>query len=470
MAGINSFGAYVPFYRLAHEEIGRAWGLRSGKGERAVANVDEDSVTMAVEAVRDLLNGRDGQDVNCLIFASTTSPYAEKQASAIVAAAADLRSDMRTMDISNSLRASTSALLAAFEFVKSGAAESVIVAAADNRLAQPRSANEAIFGDAAAAIEVSRGGGAARLLGSYSIADEVIDVWRQSGDRFITTWEDRFAISQGYLRTVRQAVKGLFDMTGIGPSEISKAAFYAPDPGSLATIAKELGFNQEQIPDHFFYSVGNCGTAMPLLVFSSVLEEARPGQKILLVGYGQGCDALLFEVATQIQNIARPRRGVKPFLASKGYINYERYAKFRQLIETEAARRQPPTASAPQVLRDRDDIYRFRGQRCLSCNAIQYPSQRICIRCRSKDQFESVPLANKPATLFTFTLDYLNADPDPPTVMTIVDFQGGGRAYLMMTDRDINNIQIDQSVELTFRRVYEAEGFINYYWKCRPLR
>lgn len=467
MAGINSFGAYVPFYRLAHEEIGRAWGLRSGRGERAVANVDEDSITMAVEAVRDLLNGRDGQGVNCLIFASTTSPYAEKQASAMIAAAADLRPDMRTFDISNSLRASTSALLAAFEFVKAGAAESVIVAAADNRLARPRSANEAIFGDAAAAIEVSRDGRAARLLGSYSIADEIVDVWRRSGDRFVAGWEDRFAISQGYMRTVRQAVKGLFEMTGIGPSEISKAVFYAPDPGSLMSIAKELGFNQEQIPDHFFSSVGNCGTAMPLFVLSSVLEEAQPGQKILLVGYGQGCDALLLEAGDEIP---RPRCGPKSFLASKSYINYEKYAKFRDLIETEAARRQPPTASASQVLRDRDDIYRFRGQRCLSCNTVQYPSQRVCIRCRSKDQFESVPLANKPAKLFTFTLDYLNADPDPPTVMTIVDFEGGGRAYLMMTDRDINNIQIDQPVELTFRRVYEAEGFINYYWKCRPVR
>jgi uncharacterized OB-fold protein len=262
----------------------------------------------------------------------------------------------------------------------------------------------------------------------------------------------------------------LFDVTGIGPAEIARAVFYAPDPGSLASMAKELGFNQEQMPDHFFSSIGNCGTAMPLLVFSSALEEAQPGQKILLVGYGQGCDALLFEVGHEIQSIPRPRRGVKSFLASKDYITYERYSKFRDLIETEAARRQPPSASAPQLLRDRDDIYRFRGQRCLSCYTIQYPSQRVCIRCRSKDHFESVRLTNKPAKLFTFTLDYLNADPDPPTVMTIVDFEGGGRAYLMMTDRDINKIQVDQPLELTFRRVYEAEGFINYYWKCRPPR
>jgi uncharacterized OB-fold protein len=81
-----------------------------------------------------------------------------------------------------------------------------------------------------------------------------------------------------------------------------------------------------------------------------------------------------------------------------------------------------------------------------------------------------VKLANKQATLFTFTLDYLNADPDPPTVMSVVDFEGGGRAYLQMTDRNPAEVKIDQPLEMTFRRLYVAEGFVNYYWKCRPVR
>jgi len=81
-----------------------------------------------------------------------------------------------------------------------------------------------------------------------------------------------------------------------------------------------------------------------------------------------------------------------------------------------------------------------------------------------------VRLADKSARLFTFTLDFLNADPDPPTVMSIVDFEGGGRAYLQMTDRNPADVKIDQKLEMTFRRLYEAEGFTNYYWKCRPQR
>ncbi|HWP44707.1 MAG TPA: 3-oxoacyl-[acyl-carrier-protein] synthase III C-terminal domain-containing protein [Blastocatellia bacterium] len=472
MTGITGFGAYVPYYRLTHKQIAAAWGGRAGEGERAVANVDEDSITMAVEAVRDALSDREGREIDGLAFASTTSPYGEKQASALIATVADLRHDVRTADYTGSLRASTTAVRAAIDSVEAGSASNIIITAADTRLAPPRSANERLFGDAASAIEIGRDRVIARLLAAHSTVDEITDVWRKSDDQFVSGWEERFSITQGYLRVVRQAVGELFERSAIGPSEISKAIFYAPDQGALAAVARSLGFKAEQVPDHLLGTVGNTGTAMPLLVLSSALEEARPGEKLLVVGYGSGADALLFEVTEEIERArASRRRGVKGYLASKGYLeNYERYAKFRELIETEAARRQAPTASAPQMHRRRDEIYRLYGYRCLSCGKVQYPRQRVCIGCQERDNFESVRLSDKRARLFTFTLDYLNADPDPPTVMSVVDFEGGGRAYLVMTDRIPSEVRIDQEVEMTFRRLYEAEGFTNYYWKCRPVR
>jgi 3-hydroxy-3-methylglutaryl CoA synthase len=472
MIGITSFGAYIPFYRLAHKEIARAWGGRAAEGERAVANVDEDSITMAVEAVRDLLAEREGSEIDGLIFASTTSPYGEKQASALIATVADLRHDVRTADYTNSLRSATTAIRAALDSIQAGSASNVIIAAADTRLAPPRSANERMFGDAASAIEVGGERVIAKFIAGHSIVDEITDTWRKTDDRFVSGWEERFSATQGYQRVVRQAVAELFERTAIGPSEISKAIFYAPDQGSLAAVAKSLGLKAEQVPDHLFSSVGNAGAAMPLLVLSSVLESAQAGEKLLVVGYGSGCDALLFEVTEEIEQARQTaRRGVKGYLASKGNLDsYERYARFRELIETEAARRQMPTASAAQIWRKRDEIYKLRGSRCLECNKVQYPSQRVCIGCQSKDNFESVRLAGKRALLFTFTVDFLNADPDPPTVMSVVDFEGGGRAYLMMTDRNPGDVKIEQTVEMTFRRLYEAEGFTNYYWKCRPIR
>jgi hydroxymethylglutaryl-CoA synthase len=472
MTGITAFGAYIPFYRLAHKEIARAWGGRAGEGERAVANVDEDSITMAVEAARDLLAGREASDVDGLLFASTTSPYGEKQASALIATVADLRHDVRTADYTGSLRSSTTAIRAALDSVAAGSASRIIISAADTRLARPKSAGERIFGDAGSAIEVGNQDVIARLIASHSTVDEMTDVWRNADERFVTGWEERFAVSEGYQRVVKQAVGELFERSAIGPSEISKAIFYAPDAGSLGGVAKGLGLKPDQIPDHLLSTVGGTGTAMPLLVLSSVLDSAQPGDKLLVVGYGSGADVLLFEVTDEGEKTRRkPRRGVQGHLLSKGQLDsYERYARFRELIETEGARRQAPSASATQTWRERDEIYRFHGDRCLSCGKIQYPKQRICIGCQTRDSFESVKLADKPAELFTFTLDYLNADPDPPTVMTIIDFEGGGRAYLMMTDRNPREVKIGQSIELTFRKMYEAEGFTNYYWKCRPVR
>jgi len=472
MTGITSFGAYIPFYRLTHKEIARAWGGRAGEGERAVANADEDSITMAVEAVRDLLGNGEGREVDGLIFATTTSPYSEKQVSAMIATVADLRHDVRTADSSGSLRSATTAILAALDSVKAGSASNVIVTAADTRLAPPKSASERVFGDAASALQLGGDKVIAELIASHSTTDEMTDVWRRSGDQFVSGWEERFSVTQGYQRVVRQAVNELFERSAIGPSEISKAIFYAPDQGSLGAVAKSLGLKAEQIPDHLFSSVGNTGTAMPLLVLSSVLETASAGEKLLVVGYGSGCDALLFEVTEEIDNSKKSgRRGVKGHLASKTYLDsYERYAKFRELIDTEGARRQAPSASAPLTWRRSDDIYKLHGYRCLNCGKIQYPQQRVCISCQSKDSFESVRLADKRASLFTFTLDFLNADPDPPSVMSVVDFEGGGRAYLMMTDRNPAEVKIEQQVEMTFRRMYEAEGFVNYYWKCRPVR
>jgi len=472
MTGITSFGAYIPFYRLTHREIARAWGGRAGEGERAVANADEDSITMAVEAVRDLLGSSEGRDVDGLIFATTTSPYSEKQVSAMIATVADLRHDVRTTDYSGSLRSATTAILAAIDSVKAGSASNVIVTAADTRLGAPKSASERIFGDAASALQLGGDKVIAALIASHSTTDEMTDVWRGSGDQFVSGWEERFSVTQGYQRVVRQAVSELFERSAIGPSEISKAIFYAPDQGSLAAVAKSLGLKAEQIPDHLFSSVGNSGTAMPLLVLSSVLETASAGEKLLVVGYGSGSDALLFEVTDEIENAKKSeRRGVKGHLASKTNLDsYERYAKFRELIDTEGARRQAPSASAPVIWRRSDDIYKLHGYRCLNCGKIQYPQQRVCISCQSKDSFESVRLADKRASLFTFTLDFLNADPDPPSVMSVIDFEGGGRAYMMMTDRNPAEVKIGQEVEMTFRRMYEAEGFVNYYWKCRPVR
>ncbi len=103
MVGITSYGAYVPMLRLPLAAIGGG-AAKPGGPEKAVANWDEDAVTMAVAAAIDCLRGVDRASVDGVVFASTSYPLKEKQAAALVARALDLRRDVMTADVGDSLR------------------------------------------------------------------------------------------------------------------------------------------------------------------------------------------------------------------------------------------------------------------------------------------------------------------------------------------------------------------------------
>jgi len=199
MAGIASYGAYIPWYRLSRPDIQQAWdSMIPIPGEKAVAGYDEDSITMAVAAARDCLTGVDPQKVDRLYFASTTSPYKEKQAASVVAGALGLGKGTYTMDFAGSLRAGTNALRAALDAVEAGSASSVLVTCAETRMGAPNGDKEMAFGDGAAALLVSKSGVAVDIDGSLSSFQEFHDVWRSDQDTFVRSWEERFVREAGY--------------------------------------------------------------------------------------------------------------------------------------------------------------------------------------------------------------------------------------------------------------------------------
>jgi len=145
--------------------------------------------------------------------------------------------------------------------------------------------------------------------------------------------------------------------------------------------------------------------------------------------------------------------------------------KWRQLLVTEPPRRPDPTRpSAPAMFRERRKKYAFYGSRCLACGTPQFPPQRICVHCQAKDNMEEYSFVKKPAVVATYTVDYLTFSQDPPAVFAVVDFEGGGRMICEMTDCDISKIDIGMEVEMSFRRLFEAGGISNYFWKARPKR
>jgi len=470
MAGIVSFGAYIPFHRLERKKIAEAFGEPGGKGEKAVANHDEDSLSMAVAAAQDALTGWPANRLAAVYFATTTAPYVEKQSSTTIAAALDCQAQIRTADFTDSLRAGTTALLAGLETVQAQGAP-VLVTAADCRLGGAQGSFEKELGDAAAAFILGDQDVIAELVASYSVAADFLDQWRSQGDRTIRSWEDRFVLSEGFFPQVKAAVSGLLSQAGCRPQDLAKVVLYAPNARAHATAAKAMGLAPEQVQDPLFDRVGNAGAASVPLMLAAALEEAQPGDRILVVSQGQGSDALLFQVTDAIRKLPA-RRGVKGHLASKKQIaHYTTYLKWKNMLPLEAGRRpQRQRPSVPAMWRNHEQNLAFVGSRCTACGTPQYPKQRVCVHCKAKDQMEDYPFSDKKARIATYTVDYLTVSPDPPTVFVVVDFEGGGRIICEMTDTDPAQLDIGMEVEMTFRRLYEAEGIHNYAWKARMKR
>ena len=125
---------------------------------------------------------------------------------------------------------------------------------------------------------------------------------------------------------------------------------------------------------------------------------------------------------------------------------------------------------APAIWREREANISLRGVKCKVCGTVQFPPQRVCANCRAKDQFESYRLSDKKAEIFTFSMDNLKVTPEPPTVTTTVDFEGGGRWESYMTDRDIKDVKVGLPVEMSFRKLLYVDGIHNYFWKSIPIR
>ena len=467
MVGVKAFGAHIPLYRLGKETSG--WGSSS---EKAVANFDEDSVTMAVAAGKQCLRGLDREPVDGLLFATTTPPYAEKQCASIIATALDLRRDIFTADVTGVLRAGTTALKIAMDSINAGSASQVLVVASDARLAPPRGDMERNLGDGAAALLLAKDGVAATIEGTHFISENMLDMWRSQGDSFVRSWEDRFTTEEGLERILPDAVGGFMEKHGLTPSNVTKVALYAPDARRHSQLGRRMGFSPEQLQDPLFGKIGNNGAAYPLTLLIGALEEAKDGDLLLTVSYGDGSDILSFRVNAAIEAL-KDGHGIKGQVEAKKMLpSYETYARWRDVWTSDAAARRPAPAvpSVTALWRESDQIIRLYGGKCSQCGYVQYPPQRVCTQCQSKDTSQSVRLSDKKGTVFTYSMDYLAGTTDSPLVVTVINFDEGGRMLCMMTDRELDEVQVGMPVEMSFRKLRVVNGIHNYFWKSVPAR
>ncbi len=477
--GILSFGAYIPRQRLSRQAIlaANAWfnpGLKAqGKGERAMANWDEDSVTMAVEAARDCLAGFDRQSVRGMYLASTSLPFDDRQNSAIMAEALDLAPAIETLDIGASQRGGLSGLLSAFH-AAAGLDGPVLLAAAEHRRTRPGSIQEMAYGDGAAALLVGQGQPVARLLGHHSLATDFVDHYRGHGRDFDYAWEERWVRDEGYMKMVPAAIAACLEKAGIGAAAVTRFCM----PGTLSRVAQSVGrkagIADTAVADNLAAVCGDTGAAHALVMLVAALEAAKPGDKILVAGFGQGATALLLEVGEGIASLA-PRRGVAGSLARRvPQENYSRFLAFNDLIPLERGMRaELDKATAPTTLyRNRKMILALHAGRCRTCGTIQFPKSLVCVNpnCNARHTQDDHSLADSAGRVLTFTADLLTYSPDPPLYYGMVQFAEGGRMMIDFTDVDADRLDVGSPITMMFRvKDYDQQrGFVRYFWKAAP--
>ena len=475
MIGILSYGIYIPMWRIDREEIAKAAGTASMRGERAVASWDEDSLTMAVEAGLDCLMGIDSREIDGLYFATVSSPFKEKQASSIIASALDLKKDIYACDITTSIRAGTTAIRAAVDAIKAGSARKILVLAADCRMGMPRSEFEQIYGDAAVALLIGQGDFIASIESFSTLLNPIPGPWRREEDTFSKYFDIKLDRLCGLLKDVPEAVNKLLKESNIEVEDISKFALYAPDSRSYMELARLLKIDvKTQLEDPLFATVGITGTPHCLLLLISALEKAKKGERIVCASHGEGSDTLLFRATEEIEHIKGKNRGTGYISTKRMLPSYGRFADFKRTREigwpAEKVR-----GSVVKYWRDEKWELPFYGMRCNKCGTLQYPIGRCCIICGEKDDHEEVKLARK-GKVFSYTHDYLlgpglvSSDGEYPCTRVVVDLDDGCRLWLEMSDNEIAEVDIGMPVDLTFRLIHEKGDFRYYAWRARPAR
>ena len=278
MAGIVSYGSYVPYRRLKRSAIAAVLGTPAGKGERAIASFDEDSVSMAVEAARDAIKSAPPGEVHALIFATTTPPYAEKLSAAVIGAATKLPAEIRASDMTGSVRAGMSAILQGADAV-SGGAKRALVAIGDCRLAAPEGKAEQTTGDGAVAFVLGAENVIAEIEASASLTREFLDTWRANGERFAHSWEERFTLTQAHSPLLGTVIKNVLEKAKVAPGDMSKVILDAPNARAADEIARALKIDPSKFSDSFAVTVGQTGAAHAGLMLTAALPSAKPGDR-----------------------------------------------------------------------------------------------------------------------------------------------------------------------------------------------
>ena len=467
MRGIIASGAYIPHRRLDRREIATLFGKGGGKGTRAVASYDEDTTTMGAEAARNALRDAGDVEIDSLWFSTSTPAYLEKTNAAAIHAALRLAPTVGALDLGGALRSGIGALRTALQ-----GGGTALVVSADIRDGMATSVDESSGGDAAAALVVgddTAGTVIAEFVAAGIATGEFLERWRVPGAERSRVWEERFGeVTYGPL--MKAAFETALANAGVEADQIDHLAVAGMHARAIKRGGKAFGAAADKMVNDLSGTVGNTGTAHPALLLAATLEQAEPGQLIAVVMLADGVEVIILRATDAIADHTSSAP-VAAQAAAGAPVSYGKFLSWRGMVAVEPPNRPPPNRpSASAAGRRTDWKFGFVGTRDRSSGMIHMPPARVSQKGGAVDDMEPVEMADTIGTIAAFTIDKLVYSPSPPVVFAVVDFDGGGRAPLELTDVDPDEVEVGGRVEPTFRRLFTSDEIHNYFWKVRPVR
>jgi len=346
MVGIITYGAYLPRYRVKTEEIARVWGANGaeisrglGVFEKSVPDLDEDTITISVEAARFALARRDldPAEIGAIYVGSESHPYAVKPSSVTVGEAIGATPVMTAADLEFACKAGTAGIQAGMGLVKSGMVKYALAIGSDTAQGAPGDALEYTASAGGGAVIVGEKDPIAEINHTLSFSSDTPDFWRREGQEY-PSHGGRFSGDPGYFKHVVSSSKLMLEAMGTRPSDYDYAIFHQPNAKFPRNASKSLGFTPEQInPGLMVPTLGNTYSGAVPVGLSAVLDVAKPGERIFVTSYGSGAGSDSFDMTvTDVIDSDIFDRSAAPtvadLLADKEYLDYALYAKHKGKI------------------------------------------------------------------------------------------------------------------------------------------
>jgi hydroxymethylglutaryl-CoA synthase len=342
--GIVSYGAYIPRYRIRVEEIAKVWGANPNSiidglmvYEKSVPDLDEDTITIAVEAARHAINraGIDPQEIGALYTGSESHPYAVKPSSTVVAEAIGATPNLTVADFEFACKAGTAAIQTCMGMVDAGMIKLGMAIGSDVAQGAPGDALEYTAAAGGVAYVIGKNNLVANIESTYSFTTDTPDFWRREGMPY-PEHGGRFTGEPGYFKHVTSAAQGLLKKMGTKPADYDYAIFHQPNGKFPTRAAKMLGFSSEQIkPGLVVTRLGNTYSGSCMMGLAATLDIAKAGDRIFMTSFGSGAgsDSFSFTVTDRIEEIRNGAPSVEKLMANPIYIDYATYARHKNKIK-----------------------------------------------------------------------------------------------------------------------------------------